>query len=56
MEKNESCYLGDGVYAEWDGVMVLLWTEREDGLKHRVYLETDVAQSLIRFLNRTILK
>ena len=24
-------YLGNGLYAEWDGEQLLLWTERENG-------------------------
>ena len=34
----EQVYIGDGVYARWDGMSVLLETERDNG-RHYIYLE-----------------
>jgi hypothetical protein len=37
----EDEYLGDGLYASFDGWMFRLWTERENGV-HEVFLEPSV--------------
>ena len=34
-------YIGDGVYAEYDGFGVWLTTQRESG-EHRIYLEPEM--------------
>lgn len=34
---NENHYLGDGLYAAFDGYQIRLWTQREDGV-HEVFL------------------
>lgn len=47
----ESCYLGDGLYAEFDGIHVVLWAHR-DGQRHEVYLEPDVVDSLVLYVKR----
>ena len=38
-------YIGDGVYAEYDGFGVWLTTERENGT-HRIYLEPSMLDVL----------
>lgn len=41
---NPTHYLGDGLYADFDGNGIMLWTEREHG-KHYVYLEPSVLEA-----------
>ena len=38
-------YLGNGLYAEWDGEQLKLWTERGNG-RHYVYLNAEVLRAL----------
>lgn len=45
----EKVYIGDGVYARWDGMSVLLETERGNGT-HYIYLEPSHIQNLIRLV------
>jgi len=42
-------YLGDGLYAEFDGFQFRLYTDREDGFRHEVYLDADVLKALLIF-------
>ena len=42
-------YLGDGLYAEFDGYQFRLFTQREEG-EHEVYLEPDVLQRFNHFV------
>jgi len=44
-------YIGDGVYAEFDGSGINLTTQRERGEEH-IYLEPEVLFQLIRFNER----
>jgi hypothetical protein len=39
-------YLGDGVYADFDGYHIVLSTEREYGI-HTIYLEPSVLSALM---------
>lgn len=41
-------YIGDGVYAEWDGYQIALSVETE-GQKHTIYLEPHVIATLNLF-------
>ncbi len=41
-------YLGDGLYASYDGWMITLETERTNG-RHWVALEREVFESLLQF-------
>ena len=50
VEKAE--YLGDGVYAGFDGYHVWLVTEREGGEIHNIALDSNVAQSVVDYLTR----
>lgn len=47
-------YIGDGVYAMFDGFAITIWTERSDG-RHYIMLEPEVLFSLntfaLRFIN-----
>ena len=45
----EEVYIGDGVYARWDGFSVLLKTER-DGGTHYIYLEPQHVESLTKLI------
>jgi hypothetical protein len=45
----ENVYIGDGVYARWDGMSVLLETERDTG-RHYIYLEPQHIKSLARLI------
>ena len=54
MEKE---YLGDSVYVALDDseegfTMFILTTENGVEIKNRIYLESDVAQALVRFINK----
>lgn len=44
-------YLGDGLYAEFDGFQIRLFTERESGL-HEVFLEGETITALVNFIHR----
>jgi hypothetical protein len=43
-------YLGDGVYAWWDGYQVWVQAER-DGIRHEIALEPEVLLSLAKYWN-----
>ena len=44
-------YIGDGVYVEFDGFGLKLWTQREGG-EHWIYLEPSVYHALLAFVER----
>ena len=48
----EKVYIGDGVYARWDGMTVLLETERNGGT-HYIYLEPQHVDSLTKMIAST---
>lgn len=45
----EKVYIGDGVYARWDGMTVLLETERDNGT-HYIYLEPAHVENIVKLL------
>ena len=45
----EKVYIGDGVYARWDGMSVLLETERHNGT-HYIYLEPHHVENIMKLL------
>ena len=45
-------YLGDGVYASFDGYQIWLRTTREDGIDHMIALEPEVLRALKEYVNR----
>jgi len=45
-------YIGDGVYAEMDGYMIKLTTERAGGVLHVIYLEPEVYSQLAEYAKR----
>lgn len=42
-------YLGDSVYAEYDGYMIRLTTENGYGPSNEIFLEPEVFYELVRF-------
>jgi hypothetical protein len=42
------CYLGDGVYAGFDGYHIWVWAERE-GREHRIAFEAETLASLAKY-------
>lgn len=45
----EEVYVGDGVYARWDGFAVKLTTERDSGT-HFIYLEPAHVERLMKLI------
>ena len=45
----EKVYIGDGVYARWDGMTVLLETDRGN-VTHYIYLEPQYVQNIVRLM------
>lgn len=50
--RKNSDYLGDGVYAHFDGFGVLLHANDHLNPTDRIYLEPEVLESLNRFIER----
>jgi hypothetical protein len=48
-------YLGDGVYASFDGYQIWLKTERENGW-HEIALEPPVVSALVAYADRILLR
>jgi hypothetical protein len=48
---NDETYLGDGLYASFDGYQITLRAPREHG-DHYVALEPEVYQSLLEYVER----
>ncbi|WP_426436071.1 hypothetical protein [Bradyrhizobium genosp. P] len=46
-------YLGDGVYASFDGYQIQLRAPREDG-DSIVYLDSEVQAALVEFIERIV--
>jgi len=49
VEPNKELYLGDGLYAVWDGFSICLRAPRSDG-DHKVWLEPDVLMAFLAFV------
>lgn len=51
-ERKNYCYIGDGVYAFFDGYGIWLRTgdHREDKCDDKIYIDPDVLDSLNRFV------
>jgi len=47
MNNREKYYLGDGVYAEFDGYHIVLTTENGDSITNTIYLDPEVVRSLL---------
>ena len=61
-ERNNHTYIGDAVYAEWDGFYIILRTNShlDTDCDQKIYLEDDVMKRLFQFythhLEREIIK
>lgn len=42
-------YLGDGVYADFDGWMIRLMTENDESVSNEIFLEPSVLSALIKY-------
>lgn len=51
-EKMKKVYLGDSVYAEYDGYGIILTTENGYGASNRIFFEPEVLEMLEAYLNR----
>jgi hypothetical protein len=51
MERPKETYIGDGVYASYDGYYIWLRAPREQG-DHEIGLERPVLEALIRYAKR----
>jgi hypothetical protein len=51
---NEFSYIGDGVYAKYDGYGILIHVNDHKNPTDKVYLEPGVLQSLNDFFNREL--
>ena len=51
LPSNFATYLGDGLYAKWDGRVVILIANDLEHPTDTVYLEPDVMQALINYWN-----
>lgn len=45
-------YIGDGVYADYDGYMICLTTEDGVDIKNKIYLEPVVMKALIDYATK----
>ena len=52
MKRPNETYIGDGVYASYDGFQIWLRTEREGG-DHEIALEPEVFASLTKYVGQT---
>jgi hypothetical protein len=43
-------YLGDGLYAHFDGYNVILRAPREDGVEHVICIEPEVWKQLLKYV------
>ncbi len=55
-QRKNHCYLGDGVYVEWDGMHFVLRTgdHRDAHCDNKIYLEPSVLDSLNLFVNHLV--
>jgi hypothetical protein len=45
-------YLGDGVYANFDGYSIILTTEDGISVTNEIYLEPEVWQALLEYMKK----
>ncbi len=46
-------YIGDGVYADWDGFQIILTTENGISVTNRIVLEPPLYKFLVNYINQT---
>jgi hypothetical protein len=49
---NNEIYLGDGVYASFDGYQIWIWTSDGINQSHRIALEPKAMTSLVSYIKR----
>lgn len=49
---NNKTYLGDSVYAEFDGYNIVLTTEGGFGASNMIVLEREVVERLVRYIEQ----
>ena len=49
-ETNGDTYIGDGVFASWDGYNIKLYTIRDDGIPHIIFINQDNVLELIKYI------
>lgn len=47
-------YLGDSVYADWDGYSLTLTTDNGDGPSNKIILEPEVQVALVQYIERIV--
>ncbi len=52
MKPHKKEYIGDGVYATYDGFGIRLTTEDGYGITNQIYFEPSVWRSLVKFVAR----
>jgi hypothetical protein len=45
-------YLGDGVYADFDGYRVILTAENGVSVQHKIYLDDSVVKAFFAYIKR----
>ncbi len=55
MDSREETYLGDSVYASFDGEYIWLRTTYINGQQHRIALDSAVFNALLKFARSTLL-
>lgn len=50
----EKAYIGDGVYADFDGYHIVLTTEGGGNMSNRIYLDPQVLQGLDAYRERVL--
>lgn len=53
MKRENESYLGDGLFASWDGYQILLRAPRDNG-DHLVFLDPMVLESFFNFLEQRL--
>jgi protocatechuate 3,4-dioxygenase beta subunit len=52
--ENTKQYLGDSVYAEFNGFGIVLTTENGEGASNTIVLEPEVIRALDQFVNKVL--
>ena len=52
IEIGKPVYLGDSVYVEYDGFHIVLYLNNGFGPKGQIYLDDEVASSLLKYLEK----
>jgi hypothetical protein len=47
-------YLGDGLYASYDGYQIRLYADRGEGGEHEVFLDADTLEAFLIYVKQLI--